>query len=283
MTIQCDRYGMTDIGKERSLNEDQFLIADMHKLLVFEQGSLPINDGTWLWGGGHRRLFLVADGVGANPEGKQASAIATQTISNYVLNTIPWFYLLREDEENDLVSELTSAMERCNRVVENICAIEGEPKHPATTMTLAYLLWPRLYVVHVGHSRCYLLRDKELHQITTDHTYAQRMVEMGSLNPKNVKASPLRKILWNTIGGKEKDVHTEVQRVILNSDDKLLLCTDGVTRNLSDERISTIMAQGNTSEAIVKDLVRESNDAGGEDNITAVVAHFPNTTPEIDK
>jgi protein phosphatase len=227
-------------------------------------------------------LLLVADGMGGHADGQRASALAVQTLSNYVLNTMPWFYRLPECPGADLEGELKSALEECQNQLES--AGEGEPsrKRMGTTLTLAYLLWPRLYVVHAGDSRCYLSRRGRLEQITHDHTVAQQMVDRGALEPGEVENSRFSHMLWNCIGGGSHDLNPDVYKAGLEIGDTLLLCSDGLSKVVSPADIREVLARPCSAEAACQELVTRANAAGGPDNITVVVAHFrePPTTEQ---
>src|SRR5262245_13563622 len=141
-----------------------------------------------------------------------------------------------------------------------------------TTLTLAYVLWPRVYVVHAGDSRCYLHRDSRLDRVTRDHTVAQRAVETGLLSPAQAERSPLAHTLWNCIGGGTDGVKPDIFKATLHVGDELLLCTDGVTRHLGDSSVQYVLEKSPTPEAAARALVDGANAAGGEDNITVIVA-----------
>jgi protein phosphatase len=143
-----------------------------------------------------------------------------------------------------------------------------------TTLTMVYVLWPRAYVVHVGDSRCYLLRDDRLEQITRDHTVAQRFVEEGRLQPEEAENSRYSCILWNALGGGSTEVSPEVYKVSLEPEDTVLLCTDGLTKHVEDPRLQELLGGQQGNEEICHRLVDAAIDAGGTDNITAVIARF---------
>jgi protein phosphatase len=212
--------------------------------------------------------------MGGNAAGKQASALAVQTLEYYVLNTMPWFFHLQEDQETDLQDELKSAMEACQHSLETAAAARPEQRGMGTTLTMAYLLWPRLYVVHVGDSRCYLCRLPRLMQITTDQTMAQRLVEQRVLTPEESPQSRWSHVLWSCLGGHSRQVSAEVYKVTLALGDTLLLCTDGLTGQLRDEELLRLLQQGGSAEETCRRLVAAATDAGGSDNITVVVARF---------
>jgi len=273
MRGKMDCYGLTDVGRVREVNEDQFLIADLNKSMLIHQSTLSHEEHTHLFGSSQGKLLLVADGMGGHAAGQQASRIAVQTLARYVLNTMDWFFRLREDEQ-DLKEELRAALEECEQRVEAAAAARPEFRGMGTTLTLAYLLWPRLYVVHAGDSRCYLLRGSRLEQITRDHTVAQKLVERGDLTAKEAEESRWSHVLWNCIGGGSGELNPDVYKATLRLGDTLLLCTDGLTARLSDAEIREVLQRKASAEETCRQLVDAANARGGPDNITVVVAHF---------
>jgi protein phosphatase len=269
-----DCSGLTDIGRVRKTNEDQFLIADLNKSMLVRQTSLSLDDHTRLFSGLQGALLLVADGMGGHAAGKQASTLAVQTLEHYILNTMPWFFRLQEDQESDLLEELKFAMEACQKSLETAAAARPEQRGMGTTLTMAYLLWPRLYVVHVGDSRCYLCRPPRLVQITKDQTMAQQMVERKVLAPEEASQSRWSHVLWSYLGGNSRHVSAEVYKANLTVGDTLLLCTDGLTGRLSDEDLLPLLQKGGSAEETCRRLVAAANEAGGSDNITVVIARF---------
>jgi protein phosphatase len=143
-----------------------------------------------------------------------------------------------------------------------------------TTLTMAYVVWPRLYVVHAGDSRCYLLRYPHFRQITHDHTVAQKLVDAGEIEANDAETSQWSHVLWNVLGGDVEEIHPSVYRADLRLGDMLLLCTDGLTKHVLDETICEMLAESNSAERACHDLVAAANDAGGSDNVTVVVASF---------
>jgi protein phosphatase len=265
-------YGLTDIGKVRETNEDQFLIADLTKSMRVSQTSLSLDkEDRRLFGGSQGKLLLVADGMGGHEGGEQASRIAVEALTRYVLNVMRWLFRLEEDTDEDFQDDLKSAMEHCQEKVE--AELEGQHREaPGTTLTLGYVIWPRLYVVHVGDSRCYLWRDSKLKQITKDHTMAQRLVDDGNLEEE--ETTPWSHVLWNVIGGGSEELAPEVYKAKLRRGDTLLLCTDGLTKHLSDEDLANLLGDGLSSRECTERLVARANDAEGSDNTTVVVARF---------
>jgi len=270
--MEC--HGLSDKGKVRDSNEDQFLIADLNKSMRVHQTSLGIEDQTTLFGGSQGTLLVVADGVGGAAAGDRASMLAVDSVTTYVLNNMRWFFRLHEDPQDDFPEDLQSALECCQARI----SAEGEsiPAHKgmATTVTLAYLVWPRLYVVHVGDSRCYLLRNSELKQVTRDHTVAQQFVEDGVLDPEEAEKSKWSNVVWNIVGGSSDELTPEVYKAEVRIGDTVLLCTDGLNKHVPDEQIVQLLDADVDTEEACRRLVDAASDAGGTDNITVVVARF---------
>jgi protein phosphatase len=141
-----------------------------------------------------------------------------------------------------------------------------------TTLTLAFVSGWRLFVFHAGDSRCYLHRGGQLRQVTADDTVAANLARMGVIKPEEVGRNRYRHLVTNLLGRGTVTVH--VERIDLQAGDAILLCSDGLTEMLSDERLAAVLeSEGDPLEACTS-LVAEANEAGGKDNITAVVARF---------
>jgi protein phosphatase len=274
MRGKMDCFGLTDAGKVRQVNEDQFLIADLNRSMLIHQTSLSHEDHTRLFGGSQGKLLLVADGMGGHAGGRRASALAVETITHYVLNTMPWFFRLHEAAGPDLDEDLRAALEQCQKRIEEAARVDPQRSRMGTTLTMAYLLWPRLYVVHAGDSRCYLHRGGRLEQVTRDHTVAQRMVDEGVLQPAEAEGSRYSHILYNCVGGGSHELSPDVYKATLHMGDSLLLCTDGLSKVVADAQIRDLLGGKQSAEETCRRLVAQANDLGGPDNITAVVAHF---------
>jgi len=268
--MEC--FGITDRGRARRLNEDHFLIAELTKRMRIAQTSLPQGGGDLGPRGQAGYLFVVADGMGGAAGGEIASGLAVDAIRWYVSRTMPWFHRHEDGREAELEADLRVAIQTSQRSVVDAARASHFNKM-GTTLTMACILWPRAYIVHAGDSRCYLLHNSALQQITRDHTVAQRVVDAGIMTPEQAESAGYGHTLWNCISGGSSDVRPEIYRVELTAGDTLLLCTDGLTRLVRDERIREILASGPTIQASAEALVGAANDNGGEDNITVIGAH----------
>ncbi|MGI9595585.1 MAG: PP2C family protein-serine/threonine phosphatase [Acidimicrobiales bacterium] len=274
--------GHTDIGKVRATNEDHYLVADLNKSMTVHSSTLPIEDETEFYAGLRAQLLLVADGMGGVPGGDIASQIGVGTAARYVLNTMPWFLSLEHDHEDDQQEELIAALLESEEAVESEARIHPEFDGMGTTLTMAYIVWPRLFVVHIGDSRCYVLRSGQLSQLTSDQTAAQALIDDGTMTPEQAARSPLGHILISSIGQGLSTFQPEVYKAKLEAGDRVLVCSDGLTSELADEEIAEILAADESAEVVSRALVDAANAAGGSDNITAVVSicHPPINRPD---
>lgn len=272
--VNADCYGRSHVGRKRQSNEDRFLIADLSRHMNICETNLDEARDSDLAGDQPGKLFVVADGVGGHAGGAKASALVVQSICDFVLNSMHRFLKLADERDEDFRDELAAGIERCQRRLMLEKQARPEYRDMATTLTLAYLVWPRMYVVHVGDSRCYLLRDGHLEQLTTDHTVAQQFVDGGAMQKNAARESPWRHIIWNCLGGDGDDIAPEVRRVDLRPRDLVLLCTDGLTDKLTEEELTELLTSGQPAESITQALIDAANDRGGADNVTAIVGHF---------
>ena len=274
MLTQMDCCGLTDQGRKRLTNQDHYLVADLNKSLRVNGTSLKLDDETRIYGGSQGKLLLVADGMGGEAEGERASTIAVDQLATYVLNSLSWCFRLEENSEHDFEEHLKDALKSCQESIKAIGRDHPEMQSMGTTMTMVYIVWPRAFVVHVGDSRCYLLRNSELSQITADHTMAAMMAQSGQMSQEEARKSPMRHALWNVLGGKSDELSIDVSKLTLERDDRLLLCTDGLYDMVSDDGIRDVLIFSPSAEAACRKLVDLANEGGGSDNITVIIARF---------
>ncbi len=146
-----------------------------------------------------------------------------------------------------------------------------------TTLTMAYSVGCDLFVVHAGDSRAYLFRRGELIQLTSDHTLVQALVDGGTLTPEAAKRHKGRNIVTNVVGGPREGVHAEIHKLAVEDGDTLLLCSDGLTEPVNDDRIAEALARHEDPEGACARLVDLALERGGPDNVTVVVAHYEAT------
>ena len=267
-------HGMSITGRVRKHNEDAFLIAELGETLNVIQSSAhdhvapPADEDV------AGRVLMVADGMGGHSKGEVASKIAIDTMSEYMDRFASWFSHLDSRHEDDLVDELKSAVEACEWNIRASGEDEPDQRSMGTTLTMAYVLGSRLYLVHVGDSRCYLFRDGSLRQLSTDHTIAEGLVEAGVADDVESVPSRWADVLLNAVGGGGEDVKPEVTKTRLQKGDILLLCSDGLTKHVDDKELAEVLGKGGSVEALCEKLVEAAIEDGGTDNITAIVADF---------
>lgn len=266
---EIDVFGLTHRGKVREVNEDHFLICSLSKHMEVHQASLEHTDELFSRQA-ERLAFLamVADGVGGSEAGEEASRLAVEAVTRYVSESIHVYYTTDPSDDRAFVQTLTDAALRSHQDLRRVREEAGGASM-ATTLTLFIGVWPRAYLLQVGDSRYYLLRDDELTQISRDQTLAQELVDDGTLS--RAKAEKLRwaDVLSSSLGGEES-------RPVVTSIDQgwgrvHLLCTDGLTKHVSDERIRERLATMTSAEQACHDLLQDALDGGGTDNVTIVV------------
>ena len=246
-----DVGGATDRGRVRSHNEDSFAV-------------LPVGDSCG------ELLLVVADGLGGASGGEVASRLAVEALTAAM--TRP------REGRGSPAAALRRGFERAEAAVRAAARERAELEGLGTTLTAAVVSWPHLWLAHAGDSRAYLSRGGRLHRLTRDHTMAERMREEGLLSPGEPVAR-LESMLWNAVGGGTEGLEIEQARERLEPGDGLLLCSDGLTRHLSDEELARRLARDLPAAELCDRLVRAANAAGGEDNVTVVLARVGATPP----
>lgn len=265
-------FGVTDKGKVRTTNEDQFLVAELTKAMRVWQTSLA--EPNLQVGEERAHLFLVADGMGGQLAGERASALAVAAIEQFMLNSFRWFFGSGSPDEQRVLAQFQSAIRHADARILEETAAHPELTGMGTTVTMAFHLGAQLCVIHVGDSRAYLYRDHELHQLTEDHTLVADMVRSGALRRDQVAEHELRHTITNVVGGPELGVNVEARALEVRDGDSLLLCSDGLTEMVTNDAIAATLEAEPTPEAAAKKLLAQANDGEASDNITLVVVRF---------
>lgn len=231
--------GLTDVGLLRSVNQDAYYIDP------------------------EGRFFIVADGMGGHAGGQEASRIATQTIQSYLSEG--W------DSPRSSRALLEGALDAANKAIVN-----DQRQHPeradmgTTAVVVIFRDDDQPWCAHVGDSRLYRLRGAKLEQITEDHTWVAWAIRMGDITPDQARTHPLRHVLAQCLG-REDLKQIDVQPFQTQPGDRLLLCSDGLTEELSDQLIASHLKSIRVCERAATELVRAAKDRGGRDNITVIV------------
>ncbi len=273
--VAAEVFGCTDKGQVRPSNQDQFLVAALERSLLIEGSSLPADAGTRLTDTPQGRLLIVADGIGGHGGGELASAVAIDAMAHYAFETMPWVLRNTECDRDELSAGLRGAIESAQQRMRRVARRKGVNTNLGTTLTMAYVVWPELYLVHVGDSRAYLFRDGQLHRLTRDHTLAQQMIDGNAMTEDEAKASRYSHVLVNAVGGSSDELEVELHSIGVQLDDQLLLCSDGLYDMVSDSEIASALERTDTPvDEVVNRLIAAANAAGGRDNVSVVLARF---------
>jgi protein phosphatase len=265
-------FGLTDRGKVRPTNQDQFLIARLIKALQVLGTSVP--QPMVQQSSDRSHLFVVADGIGGGSGGEQASALAVGSVESFVIETFKWFGEGRGRDHDAILAVFQGALAHANDRVLAEADQRPELHDMGTTLTLAYSLNRTLFVAHVGDSRCYLFRGGGLHRVTSDHTLVEELVRRGDLRPEEAARHHWRHVITNAIGGASPEVRVEVHQLYLEAGDCLLLCSDGLTEMVPEPEIAAVLRDEPEPERACRRLVNRANEAGGRDNVTMIVARY---------
>jgi serine/threonine protein phosphatase PrpC len=247
--MEISSFGGTDPGKKRSNNEDAYLLDDK------------------------RSLYAVADGIGGNEGGEVASRIAVEILAETMpdllgdadrtppsgidRNADPQFFALRQ------------AVTLANRKIRQARSQDSALSNMGTTLTALFLRRKHAFIANVGDSRAYLLRSGEFRQLTADHSVIAEYQAAGMLTPEEARLSPYRHVITRALGI-DDEVRPDFTDHALQQNDRLLLCTDGLTEMVEDTEIRRILSGSSPQDAVQK-LLAAANDRGGVDNITVVV------------
>ena len=274
MTLWLSVGGLTDVGRERELNEDRYYYK-----VVQSSDECPLG------------LFVVADGMGGHLAGEVASQWTVGTLKRELaplfrpqdpsvtrrldaddLAAVGSGVTIRLDE-TDLARMLEHAVERANQVLLGYARKHSEEAADmGSTLTLAVVEGARATVAHVGDSRAYLWREGELQQLTDDHSVPGALLRQGKITPAEARDHPHRHVLYRCVGlkpGLEVDIFPPLA---LRPGDALLLCSDGLWDMLgSTERLASFLTPQTSPSDTCQRMVDAANEAGGEDNITVVL------------
>jgi protein phosphatase len=242
-TLQKMVHGATDVGKERTVNED-FFIINMEK-----------------------NLFIVADGMGGHNAGDVASKNATQITDEYL--KIDLLNDIRRDNRKIRETVIKSLLHAHLKILE-MADKNSQYQGMGCTMVTALIIGNSLHLCHVGDARAYVCNEKGIVLLTRDHSFVMDLVQKGKLTREEARLSPMKNKLHQAIGA-SKTINPDYKHYILKNDDKILLCSDGLWDMMSDDQIYTVLKQDRPAKKICDTLIKMANNAGGHDNITAIV------------
>jgi serine/threonine protein phosphatase PrpC len=264
----------THVGKVREQNEDNFGIFRFRRTVDLIRASLtfdelPIEETC-------SYAMVVADGMGGMKSGEVASRLALQTMMELTCQATSWVMKLTDLDAQQIESRVEAYVQRIHAAIQEQGRSDPDKKDMGTTWTSAHLVGHSAVIVHLGDSRAYLFRDGTLRQITRDETMAQSLIEAGLEPAKVVK---FRNILLNSFGGGGDELaYASIHNLNLIADDRLLLCSDGLTDMLSDVEITAELRQRTTPQSACDGLVERALANGGKDNVTVLIAAVKSET-----
>ncbi len=252
--VRAEFGAMTHVGKVREGNEDNFLVAKMGRLFEPLITSLPASElGNPAPEVGY--VLVVADGMGGMAAGERASLTAIRTGVRLVMESPRWALTIDDAEIGPLIDRMKNYFREVDDAVIREAQLDPRLKGMGTTLTVAYTAGDHAFFVHAGDSRAYLHRRGELRLLTRDHSLPGR-----------------RNVLLNFAG--VRGIDPEITTLRLLDGDRLLLCTDGLTNMVPDPRIGEILDRVREPQPAAAALIEAALDAGGRDNVTAIVASY---------
>ncbi|MBZ5701987.1 MAG: Stp1/IreP family PP2C-type Ser/Thr phosphatase [Acidobacteriia bacterium] len=248
MRIVCG--GSSDVGRVRSNNEDSYRIV------------APLN------------LFVLSDGMGGEAHGEVASALAVESVAGHCLEaqidqTAPLFGEPAVGW-SERTKRLVSAVHLANRNIYTSAEAHAEQQGMGATLSAVWVEGERMSVAHVGDSRVYLLRAGGLHQLTSDHSLVAEQVRRGMLTPAEAERSEMQSVLLRALGT-QPDVEVDTDEHALIPRDVLLICSDGLTRMVTEPEIAGTLQAETDPQLAAEKLVALANENGGADNVTVIV------------
>lgn len=265
-----DCHGTSEVGRRRQANEDDFFMAALPMGQDLRVDQDPGGESLVPSPGQTGFLLVVADGVGAVPCGERASSIAVRSIYRYLKDKSP----ILGKGRREIVRTLRQGIRRCQVDLQAEAERHPECEGMSTTLTGVFALARRLYVVHSGDSRCYLLRGSRLNLLTRDHTQAQLDVEAGSVDRGAARSSPGGHCLWNYLTSDASTLRPDVGSMLLEPADIILACTDGLSDTLSAGEIKQHLSSHASAQGICRGLIAAARDGVKGDDLTIVVARF---------
>ncbi|MCD5322634.1 MULTISPECIES: Stp1/IreP family PP2C-type Ser/Thr phosphatase [Pontibacillus] len=238
-------YFLTDKGQVRSHNEDA--------------GGIFFNQHSQV-------LAVVADGMGGHRAGDVASNIATTSLHN------KWFDAQPISTAEEAESWLQETVKSVNQELFQYALNHEECKGMGTTIVAAICTQEFVSVAHIGDSRCYLSNEFGFKQITEDHSLVNELVRAGQISKEDAEHHPRKNVLLKALGT-ESETSVDINTVIWEEDDKLLLCSDGLSNKMADEELVEFVQEPLPLEKAAEKLVTIANERGGEDNISLVLVH----------
>lgn len=240
-------FAKSDLGKARDINEDSIYVPEE---------DLGI------------KVYILADGMGGYRGGDVASQLAVTAVRSYIKNN----YEITFEDKDDILSLVNGAIEYANMVVSEKAKTDKKLNQMGSTLEVLLIIKNNAYIGHVGDSRIYMIRDRKINKLTTDHSYIQKLIKDGKITKEESTTHPDKNMITKAIGT-EIVVEAELIHRKLNKNDILILCSDGLSNLVSDNEILEIVLDS-FDEDIAEKLIDKANALGGTDNISVIVIRY---------
>jgi PPM family protein phosphatase len=263
--IHVNLFGLSDMGRVRKNNEDNFVVCN---LTTGETGLVPSLCQHDV--GPMGSLFMVADGMGGEASGEVASQLAAATVPKRLYDNLKSMGTV---SESNLVALLREAIEYANQLIFQKALGNPEYHGMGTTTTAAALFGRYLFIGEVGDSRCYLIRNKQITQLTKDQTFLNYLKDIGAELPEDPEKDARKSILTQAVGSSET-VDVKVSYAPVAQGDRILICSDGLYNMVPEADLLDRASGSNGLAENCKALIETANFNGGTDNITVILAEF---------
>jgi protein phosphatase len=219
-------------------------------------------------------VMIVADGMGGHAAGEVASRMAISALVGLALEMPDWIFRVDDEHVHEIERRTRERIREVGAMLVERGRQDPSLHGMGTTLTAVRSLGRDLLIAHVGDSRAYLFRGGHVHRLTRDHTYVELLVDLGHLDASDAATSRHRHVLTNALGAAIDDVHVDVDLMQLADGDRVLLCSDGLTDMVDDERIGAILGESPGASRACDRLIEQALESGGRDNVTVIVADY---------
>ena len=239
-------FTKTDVGQARSMNQDS--------LLVSENNDNGLN------------LYILADGMGGYKGGEIASKVAVTAVQKYITEK---FDTISKDKES-ILDLIDDSIDFANSAIYDESEQDEELQDMGTTLEVLLIYKSKVYIGHIGDSRIYRIRKGKMKKITTDHSYVEKLIQDGEITREEAYNHPKKNLLIKALGT-DKVVEPDLLYTVLNKNDILLMCSDGLTNMIRENEILDIILSSEEQKDVTEILVDKANEAGGLDNISVII------------
>ena len=239
-------FTKTDVGQARSMNQDS--------LLVSENNDKGLN------------LYILADGMGGYKGGEIASKVAVTAVQKYITEK---FDTISKDKES-ILDLIDDSIDFANSAIYDESEQDEELQDMGTTLEVLLIYKSKVYIGHIGDSRIYRIRKGKMKKITTDHSYVEKLIQDGEITREEAYNHPKKNLLIKALGT-DKVVEPDLLYTVLNKNDILLMCSDGLTNMIRENEILDLILSSEEQKDVTEILVDKANEAGGLDNISVII------------